>query len=455
MTFKILNEADSIEDPTDKFPQAEPDSVDFDILAAALESTAVLSGCDVTPQGTPDTTIAVAAGAIAVLGVDQAVTGGNVDCLAADGTNPRFDLVVVDNAGVKSAVNGTASATPVFPAIPASSVVLAAVYRAAGDDAIAAGEIVDKRILLPLRIHLQKIVVEDTDGTPVGDVLLRTINEILEVRNKADSAYKQMAVDQVSLLSAASTAFHAIRLNDFVHDHNTGGASGGAIVNPATLRLQKSTKIIDANGEISLPTAGGFAFLSKAGGGPHDLNGIGAGGEGQVLILTPTAGKDITLKHDGTTTARKKLMLNGEADFTLDEDHDIAFAVWDVTADYWKVLVPTGKIRSAISIPVKKPLPGIANDAAAQPLSAPFALANCTKLKARARSNLGTTATFRVTIAGTDRGSVTITSGNSVGTATVTAFSIAEDDEVDVDLTAGGTDDIAVAVTVVGEQAVF
>ena len=113
------------------------------------------------------------------------------------------------------------------------------------------------------------------------------------------------------------------------------------------------------------------------------------------------------------------------------------------------------KVKNAITIPVKKPLPGVTNDAAEQPLSAPFALANCTKLKARARSNLGTTATFRVTIAGTDRGSVTITSGNSVGTATVTAFSIAEDDEVDIDLTAGGTDDVAVAVTVIGEQETF
>ena len=35
MTYTILNMADSIEDPTDKWPQAEPDARDFgDIIAA-------------------------------------------------------------------------------------------------------------------------------------------------------------------------------------------------------------------------------------------------------------------------------------------------------------------------------------------------------------------------------------------------------------------------------------
>lgn len=118
-------------------------------------------------------------------------------------------------------------------------------------------------------------------------------------------------------------------------------------------------------------------------------------------------------------------------------------------------LPAAGKIRNAITVPVKNPLPGIANDAAAQPLLAPFALTNCTKLKAIARDVLGTTATFRVTIAGVDKGSVTINATAATGTATVAAFSVAEDDEVDVDETAGGVDAISVAVEIIGEQAVF
>jgi hypothetical protein len=88
--------------------QAEPDSRDFrDILAPAVDGTGVLNGCAVTAQGTPDMTVAVAAGRVLVLGVWADVTAGNVTITAADGTNPRFDLIVVDNTGAKSAVAGT------------------------------------------------------------------------------------------------------------------------------------------------------------------------------------------------------------------------------------------------------------------------------------------------------------------------------------------------------------
>jgi hypothetical protein len=73
------------------------------------------------------------------------VTAGNVTITAADGSNPRFDLVVVDSAGAKSAVAGTAAANPVF-ADPAGKVVLAAVYVPAADTDIDANQIIDKRI---------------------------------------------------------------------------------------------------------------------------------------------------------------------------------------------------------------------------------------------------------------------------------------------------------------------
>ena len=64
-----------------------------------------------------------------------------------DGKN-GFDLVVVDNTGAKSVTAGTASATPVFPAIPANSAVCAAVYVPATDTAIQSNQIVDKRVII-------------------------------------------------------------------------------------------------------------------------------------------------------------------------------------------------------------------------------------------------------------------------------------------------------------------
>ncbi len=147
MAFTIPNEADAF-----AAAQAAPDKVDLDILAAGYNGNGVIKGaaaeCVVTAQTTPDMTVAVAAGIIAVGSVMVSVIAGNVTITAANATNPRFDLIVIDNAGVKSAVAGTSAAAPVFPAIPANSVVLAAVYVPANDTTMAANQITDKRILI-------------------------------------------------------------------------------------------------------------------------------------------------------------------------------------------------------------------------------------------------------------------------------------------------------------------
>jgi WD40 repeat protein len=136
------------------FPaQAGLFQTDIDILVAADDGTKVRYGCAVTAQGSPNMTVAVAAGAVEVAGVVVAVAAGNVTITNADATNPRFDLIVVSNTGVKSAVAGTPAAyvegtsTPLVPALPANSVALATVYVPAGDTAIASNQIVDKRVM--------------------------------------------------------------------------------------------------------------------------------------------------------------------------------------------------------------------------------------------------------------------------------------------------------------------
>lgn len=145
--FKIPNEADAFH-----ANQAEPDSVDFDILAQAFEKTGVVSGCAMTVAGT-DMVVAVAAGKVSYLGAQVTVAGGNITIPAADATNPRFDLIMVDNAGALVTPapgdgKGVAAAEPVFPVVPTSRVVLGAVYVPATDTAITSGQIIDKRVFV-------------------------------------------------------------------------------------------------------------------------------------------------------------------------------------------------------------------------------------------------------------------------------------------------------------------
>lgn len=141
--FTIPNEADA-----GHADQAELHEFDVQALAAGFNLTGVLSGCAVTAQGTPDQTVAVAAGVVIIEGKRVAVTAGNVSMAAADATNPRYDLVTVDKSGVKGKVDGTAAANPKKPDYPDDKVVLAEIRRAANDNAIASGEIVPKGLVL-------------------------------------------------------------------------------------------------------------------------------------------------------------------------------------------------------------------------------------------------------------------------------------------------------------------
>lgn len=160
MAFTIPNEVDAFH-----ADQAEPDKVDIDVLVAALSGQGVLSGAAVTAQGSPDMTVAVAAGVVRIGGAPVQVASGNVTITSADATNPRFDLIAVDSSGTKSAVAGSPAAQPVFPAIPASSVILAAVYVPATDTTIASNQITDKRAIVTPN---SSIPISSTAATVAG-----------------------------------------------------------------------------------------------------------------------------------------------------------------------------------------------------------------------------------------------------------------------------------------------
>lgn len=161
MAFTLPNLADA------SFPdQAEPDAQDFRIITDASGLTGVVSGCAVTAQVTPDMTVAVAAGVVMSGGVLKTISSGNVTITAADGTNPRFDLVVADSSGAKQRRGGTAAANPVFPAPTAGDVVLAAVYVPASDTTINPNQIVDKRVILLVAPPAVGASVYHSTGTP-------------------------------------------------------------------------------------------------------------------------------------------------------------------------------------------------------------------------------------------------------------------------------------------------
>ena len=143
MAFTIPNQSDA-----GTSSQAEVDAVDFGILVAAYNGTGVVTGGAVTAQGTPDMTVAVAAGTVLINGLHYTISAGNGTISTADSSNPRFDLITINTSGAIVVTAGTAASNPVFPAIPADDAVLAAVHVPAGDTAIATAQITDKRVIV-------------------------------------------------------------------------------------------------------------------------------------------------------------------------------------------------------------------------------------------------------------------------------------------------------------------
>ena len=129
--------------------QAGPDSVDLNIISAGIAGDGVISGISVTEDSPASLTVDYAAGTFIIGDSLVTIGSGSVTATAADATLPRFDLVVVNGAGTVSIVAGTALAqNRVFPAIPATSIALAALDIQAGATTIPTARIIDKRAIV-------------------------------------------------------------------------------------------------------------------------------------------------------------------------------------------------------------------------------------------------------------------------------------------------------------------
>ena len=166
MTQPFLpNEADAF-----NANQAEPDTVDFEILLLGHQRTGVISGCAVTESSPAAQTVDVAAGTALLAGVETTVSAQADQAVsAADGSNPRIDLITVNSSGTVVVTAGTPASQPVAPAIPASSVPLAFLYVAASDNTHADNQINDKRIVLPDRPQTTYTMVLDGATTRAYD----------------------------------------------------------------------------------------------------------------------------------------------------------------------------------------------------------------------------------------------------------------------------------------------
>jgi len=143
---------------------------DLEILMAGLQGVdCVLSGLAMT--GGTDMTPDVAKGAVLTNGVLKAVAASTVTVTAADATNPRIDLVVVNSSGSLAVRAGTAAASPKPPARTANDVVIAQIYVPANDTSIGQTQIIDRRVFRTMGpVLIYKTTTAETTNTTASAV---------------------------------------------------------------------------------------------------------------------------------------------------------------------------------------------------------------------------------------------------------------------------------------------
>lgn len=141
MPFTIQDKGEAVNDVMSIFWQEYIDA----LIEAIGGKNLVLSGFGATSNS--NMTYAIAKGAVLTNGVLKAVAANaTVTITAADGTNPRLDLIVVDSSGAFQVRTGTPAAAPKPPARSANDVLLYCVYVPAGDTNLAANQLVDLRL---------------------------------------------------------------------------------------------------------------------------------------------------------------------------------------------------------------------------------------------------------------------------------------------------------------------
>jgi hypothetical protein len=139
--------------------------VDVGAINDGIAGNGVVSGMAVTQSGSPNTNVSVAAGTYIANGTYKAYAGGVIACGAADGTNPRWDIIQANSSGVVAVKNGSAATPAACPAPDANNIRIAKIYRAANDNAIGTADIYNCRIIRESTCAMQFGSTTGSSGT--------------------------------------------------------------------------------------------------------------------------------------------------------------------------------------------------------------------------------------------------------------------------------------------------
>lgn len=205
----------AIEDPVGLdppvYPQAEFDPVDDDMYAAAIRGRGVVSGCLVSPSDPEGLSVDVAAGLVVI--ADSLVVVAEqleVEVPTPNLTQPRKDLVLVDDAGVVFVQDGIPTAmSPPFPSLPDDAAPLGALYIPADLDAVLSAHLTDKRLFVrtPPALSADWTTVPATGDLARSNTVALAADDVLQFEMAANTEYRIQAEVFFSVLAASDLKF--------------------------------------------------------------------------------------------------------------------------------------------------------------------------------------------------------------------------------------------------------
>lgn len=194
MAFIIPNATDTASGAKyQNLDQAEPDSLDFEILGNAGYS-GVVSGCEVTALAASNTSVTVSGGVVVLAGQPYIVSGQSTFALPVAPTDARFDLIVVrvsgGTANLTTVVGNDELTNPEFPPSQntlaagatfdpltnidlSTDVVLASIYRQSTQN-ITTSRITDRRLMVTSSIVNQGTTAPSAGEGYKGSLYYRT-----------------------------------------------------------------------------------------------------------------------------------------------------------------------------------------------------------------------------------------------------------------------------------------
>jgi len=212
-----------------------------------------IAGFGVHAQETPDLTVNVQPGVVDIKGTLVKFDGGSSPSFTAPSTNPRIDLLTIDDTGTLIRIAGVENVSPVAPDYPT-----------------------DEFVLAEIRNEVGQTLIDNVDDASNG-FILRTVRSVSIVKN----FFGGDGSDGSLIASSGTTNLDFSGARFLIKNYTELSLTGSAKITVSNPNANGSILIIRVQGNVTLTASAPIIDVSDMGGaGGSGASGGGDGGNG-------------------------------------------------------------------------------------------------------------------------------------------------------------------------------